>query len=322
MNETIKILYAEDDKSVIEFVKVLFKKNNIEDITYALNGKEALELYKKDKFDLVMTDMVMPIMDGFELIHKIKKIDKKQIFMMVSGLDNKEDLIKAIELRINFFIEKPIKPKKFKQLLQEAIELVNQKKEFSLSNTVLKQYKYAIDESTVLSKADPKGNITYANEEFCRLSKYSLEELVGKQHNIVRHPDTPKEIFKEMWKTIQSKKQWRGTVKNKAKDGTEYIVNALIIPILDTNNDVIEYIGIRHDITEIESYKELLKKELDTTTKGLDEKVHLIGEYEKSIDVSAAFSRTDTDGYITFVNEKFCELNGYSKEELIGQPLE
>ena len=320
MIKNIKILYAEDENSIIQFVKILFKKNNILDVDFALNGAEALELYKKNNYDLVITDMIMPIMDGFELIEKIKKIKPKQIFMMVTGLDNKEDLIRAIELRVNFFVEKPIKPKKFNQILKESIDLVTQKKELTLSNLLLKQYKHAIDTSTILSKTDKNGIITYANEEFCKISKYRLDELIGKSHDIVRHPDTPKEASEQMWKTIQAKKQWQGIVKNKAKDGTEYIVDALIIPFLDTNDNIIEYIGIRHDITELEQYKDLLKKELDSTTQGLDEKVHLIGEYEKALDESATFSRTDLKGRITFVNEMFCTINGYTKKELIGKP--
>jgi PAS domain S-box-containing protein len=315
-----RILYVEDEKSIIEYIKILFKKNNISNIEYASNGLEALELYKKNSYDLIITDIIMPVMDGFDLIKNIKELNPKQLFMLVTGLENKEDLIRAIKLRISFFVEKPIQPKKFNQVLKEAIAIVNQKKELDFSNILLNQYKQAIDSSTILSKADTKGKITYVNDEFCRLSKYTKEELVGKSHNIVRHPDMPAEIFKDMWETITNKKQWRGIVKNKAKDGSEYIVNALIIPFVDINNEIIEYIGIRHDITQIEQYKELLKEKLDTTEKGLDEKVHLISEYEKAMNESATFSRTDTKGRITFVNDRFCEINGYTKNELLGKP--
>ena len=261
MNE-IKVLYAEDENSIVQFVKVLFKKANISNVVFAKNGKEALEFYKYERFDLVITDMIMPVMDGFELIEQIKKIRPKQVFMMVTGMEHKEDLVRAIELRVNFFVEKPIKPKKFNQVLNDSIEVINQKKQFALSNSLLGQYKYAIDASAILSKSDLKGNITYANEKFCKISKYTIEELIGKPHNTVRDPDMPASTFKNMWNTIQSKRQWKGIIKNRAKDGSTYIVDALIIPLFDVNGEILEYLGIRHDITELELFKDDLQNQL------------------------------------------------------------
>lgn len=324
LGNNVKILYVEDEKTIIQFVKILFKKNDISNVTYAKDGLEALRLYqeeveKNDSFDLVITDMIMPQMNGFELIKKIKELDPKQIIMMVTGLENKEDLIKAIKLRVNFFVEKPINPKEFIQVMKEGTDLVDQRKNLELSNMILNQYKQAIDTTTILSKTDTEGKITYVNEEFCRISKYSQEELIGRKHNITRHPDMPKEIFTELWNTIKAKKQWKGIIKNRAKDGSEYIVEALILPLLDTNDNIIEFIAIRHDITKLEQYKELLKKELDITVKDLDEKAHLLGEYEKAINESASFSRTDMEGNITYVNSKFCKINGYTKNELLGK---
>ena len=315
----IKILYVEDDNSVIQFVKILFKKHAITDVMYAQNGKIALDLYKTEKFDVVITDMMMPVMDGFELIREIKNINPDQLLMMVTGLEDKQDFIRAIELRVNFFLEKPIKPKKFKQALDDINNLVKQKKDLELSNLLLNQYKQAIDSGAILSKTDLNGVITYANDQFCRISKYTCEELIGQPHNIVRHPGMPNEAFEDMWKTIKLKKNWTGIVKNRAKDGTEYVVDTLIVPLLDVNNNITEYMGIRHDITQLENYKELLQHQLNTTKQGLDEKVHLISEYEKAMNVSATFSRTDIHGKITYVNQKFCEVNGYAKEELIGK---
>ena len=318
-SNNLKILYVEDDKSVIAFIQVIFNKYNISNVTYAKNGHEGLLLYKKDQYDLVITDMIMPEMDGFELIEKIREINPKQVFMMVTGLDNRDDFIKAIELRVNFFIEKPIDPKKFISTLTDSFDLINEKKELILSNILLKQYKQAIDSSTILSKADTKGRITYVNEEFCRLSQYSEKELLGKPHNIVRDPNMPSGVFKELWATIQSKKQWNGTIQNKAKDGSIYIVDAVIIPILDENNNIMEYIGIRHDITKSEHYKDILKKELDLTSKDLDEKIHILSEYEKVINNSSTVSRTDIKGNITYINDKFCKLNGYEQDEILGK---
>jgi len=122
-------------------------------------------------------------------------------------------------------------------------------------------YKMAIDKSSIVSKTDLKGIITYANDMFCEISGYTREELIGSSHNIVRHPDVPKSAFEDMWRTIRNKKIWKGTVKNRKKDGSYYIVNATIIPILNNKNEIIEYVAVRHDITELEKSKEELKKQ-------------------------------------------------------------
>jgi len=141
---------------------------------------------------------------------------------------------------------------------------------YELDSTLsfLDRYKMAIDESSIVSKTDEKGVITYANRLFCEISGYSNEELIGEPHNIVRHPDMPKEAFREMWKTIKSKKVWRGVVKNRKKSGDTYIVDATIIPVLGSDGYILEYIAVRHDVTELhKSKEEIAKQKIDYLTK-------------------------------------------------------
>jgi len=110
-------------------------------------------------------------------------------------------------------------------------------------------YKTAIDKSSIVSKTDTRGIITYVNKMFCDVSGYTEKELIGRSHNIIRHPDNHPHIFENMWETIQAKKIWKGILKNKNKDGSSYIVNATILPILDSDNNILEYVAVRHDIT-------------------------------------------------------------------------
>ncbi len=126
--------------------------------------------------------------------------------------------------------------------------------------SLLKGYQEVIDKSSIVSKTDPRGVITYANDLFCKISGYSRDELLHSPHNIVRHPDVPKKVFKEMWKTIKSNNVWKGVLKNRRKDGSTYIVNATIIPISENESDIIEYVAVRHDITELEKSKDGDKK--------------------------------------------------------------
>jgi len=112
------------------------------------------------------------------------------------------------------------------------------------------------DKYVIASKTDLSGIITYASKLFCDVSGYSLDELIGKNHNIVRHPDMQSKAFKDMWETIQSDKVWSGEVKNLKKDGGYYWVDAVISPLFDTNGKKIGYTAIRHETTD---KKELAK---------------------------------------------------------------
>lgn len=92
--------------------------------------------------------------------------------------------------------------------------------------------------TSIVSEADLKGNILNANAKFVEVSKYQLDELIGRGHNTTRHPDMPKEVFKEMWATIGRGKMFRGIVKNRAKDGTPYYVDAVIAPITENLENI------------------------------------------------------------------------------------
>ena len=141
---------------------------------------------------------------------------------------------------------------------------------------MLQQYKEAIEKSNIISKTDTSGIITFVNDEFCKISGYSHDELIGKNHNIVRHPDVAKSTFKLLWDTINSKKIYKNTVKNLAKNGSTFYVNTTVIPILDLDENIVEFIAIRYDVTKEVFYKKKLEKkerELEQLNKTLEKKV-------------------------------------------------
>ena len=125
---------------------------------------------------------------------------------------------------------------------------------------------YVYEGSVIISQTDLKGVITYANKKFSEVSGYSVDELVGKPHNIIRHPDMPKAAFARMWKNIDAGQVWNGLVKNLRKDGLYYWVETEILPI--QNDDMVTgYIAVRRhasrkNITEIEGlYEKMLEQE-------------------------------------------------------------
>lgn len=127
-----------------------------------------------------------------------------------------------------------------KQNLDKIKNLQELQAEF---NTRLK----LIDIACIVSETDLKGVITYVNDKFCETSKYTRQELIGKPHNIVRHPDMPATVFKQMWATISHGEIFRADIKNRAKDGSAYWGDALIAPVLDSEGKPVKYISIRYD---------------------------------------------------------------------------
>lgn len=141
---------------------------------------------------------------------------------------------------------------------------------------VLNQYQTAINESFIVSKADKFGTITFANPMFEAISGYTEEELLGKNHSLVRHPEMPDSLFQEMWRTILDKKVWRGVIKNRAKNGSEYIVKTSIVPILDRHGEVSEFLSLREDITAQEAQRLQLEYEREKVQSILDNQKNIV----------------------------------------------
>lgn len=124
----------------------------------------------------------------------------------------------------------------------------------------LNEYKNAIENTNIVSKTDINGIITFVNDEFCNLCGFSKEELLGQNHNIIRHPDTPKSAFEKLWNTILQGKVHKGVVKNRKKNGDFFYAQTTIIPIFDEDGSIFEFIAIRHDVTKLFTLNEELAK--------------------------------------------------------------
>ena len=125
---------------------------------------------------------------------------------------------------------------------------------------------YTFEKGLIISSTDLKGVITYANRKFCEIAGYSKDELIGTNHNIIRHPDMPKAAFQEVWDTIKDRKEWTGVVKNLRSDGRYYWVYSHIAPMV-VDDEITGYTAARRpaSATEIEEivpvYKDMLEKE-------------------------------------------------------------
>ncbi|MDX2001118.1 MAG: PAS domain S-box protein [Chitinophagales bacterium] len=114
----------------------------------------------------------------------------------------------------------------------------------------LMDYKYALDQSFLIAITDHKGVIKYVNDNFCKVSKYSARELIGQNFSIVNSQYHSKEFIRQLWRQISSGKVWKGEIRNRAKDGSYYWVDTVIVPFLDDEGKPYQYVSLRTDITQ------------------------------------------------------------------------
>lgn len=187
------------------------------------------------------------------------------------------------------------------QLDKQAADMAALQEELSKTKQELQVRSDIMDLTSIVSFADLKGDIVTVNDKFLEVSKYSKDELIGQPHNTTRHPDMPKETFKEVWSTIKRGNTFRGVIKNRAKDGTPYYVDAVIAPFIGARGKPTKYLGVRYDITEQEIERQ--------NAKGI------LG----AIDESYGYIEFDLNGIILDANKNFLDLMEYKIDEVEGK---
>ncbi|WP_417333589.1 response regulator [Halarcobacter sp.] len=260
LNESTLLFLEPDEqirKDTLSTLEKVFKK-----VLVGSDGKEGLELFHTHKLevDLILTDIDMPNLDGIEFLSHVREEDSEIPVLIFTVFNDINQLIKTIKLKITDYIVKPMQLNTTLKIMHKILDDLANKKVVEKQRNELVIYKDILDKENLVSETDLNGIITYANDIFCEVSGYTREELIGKPHNIVRHPDISKEVYRNLWETIQNKETWKGKIKNRAKDGSTYYVQATVFPILDNEGNIEKYVGSRFLITEQEEERHKLKK--------------------------------------------------------------
>jgi PAS domain S-box-containing protein len=258
----LKLLYVEDNVDAREMTTMILE-DFFDSIVVAVNGEDGYEKFKEHEIDLILTDINMPKMNGLTMSEKIKEIDQEVPIIVLSTHNEDNFFLESIKIGIDGYLLKPIDIDQLSSVIFRVIQKYKYALEAKENLHLLQEYQEATNHSSIVSKTDTKGIITYANDAFCKITGYTKEELIGKNHNIIRHPENQKSVFEDMWNTIKNKKMiWKGVVRNRAKSGKSYYVDSLVMPIVDLEGNILEYISLRNDITNIMNPLKQLKDEL------------------------------------------------------------
>lgn len=245
------IMIVDDTKANIEYLEEVLEDANY-DVRIATSGEAALRSIKVQVPDLILLDIMMPGIDGYETCIELKKdpLYKDIPVIFLSAKDEVADKVKGFEAGAVDYLAKPFNPQEILVRMQTHLSLYYLQKE-------LEQKLDIIDRYVITSSTDLDGIITEASEAFTKISGYSKEELIGKKHSILRHPDTKDTLYQDLWGAITHGYSWHGEIKNLAKDGSYYWVDAIVSPTKNLHGKIVGFNSIRQDITSHKHVQEI-----------------------------------------------------------------
>ena len=265
--KTLNILYVEDELNAREISTKVLKRffNSVDAKENGLEGYLAFKekYFNNEKYDLIISDINMPKLDGMEMLEKIRGIDKQVPVIFVTARHESDILLKAIELQISSFIIKPLSIDAITEVINKACEKLFLKNIVIEKNTQLELYLKTIEQIAFIIKMDLDFNITYINDLFCNSINCEVQKIIGQNFDFLKSKISTLNIFENLKESLLNGKIWEDTIKIEKNENESIYLKAKIIQIYDDlNKNTQEYIFIAYTITDQENEKKELNKKM------------------------------------------------------------
>ncbi len=246
----VLLAYGDDNEMTVVANHLLPYRFELICVSSIVEAKNKLSMHKD--IDLVVSDESLLDGTGLELVRMVRRECDELGLPIIFTLEEQGPAFDAKLLKsgVNDFVVKPFSRE---ELCSRLVNQINNRSRYKQ----VQNYADAVDRYVITSSTDELGTIRSVSQAFCDISGYSREELIGRNHNIVRHPDMKDEIYRELWQTINSGRSWQGELKNRKKDGFFYWVDVHIDPTFDAGGAIIGFTAIRQDITDKKYIEEL-----------------------------------------------------------------
>lgn len=242
MNKPLRILILEHNNGDAHIMQHLLSKEfGASEFRLVTNKDTFISAIEEFTADVILSENMLPSFNAAEALKLARQRYPHIPFILITGTVSETYAANILKLGADDYILKDRMVR-----LPAAIEAAIKKRR---ALKELMDYKYALDHSAIVAITDPKGIIVHANENFCKISKYSADELIGQDHRMINSGYHPADYIKKLWRTIARGNIWRGEFRNRAKDGHNYWVDTTIIPLLNSHGKPEQYLSIRNDIT-------------------------------------------------------------------------
>ncbi|MEK4536101.1 PAS domain-containing protein [Peribacillus sp. FSL K6-1552] len=255
INELVDLMYALDESTIVAFTD---EKGKIQSI-----NKKFCEVSQYSVTELIGKDHRI-INSGYhskEFMQNLwRTISTGSVWRGEIKNRAKDGTYYWVDTTIVPFLNEIGSPYKYLAIRKEITEYKRVVEELKKSVNKLVDFQFALDASSIVAITDQRGTIKFVNDQFCRISEFSKEELIGQNHRIINSGFHSREFFNDLWRTISSGKVWKGEIKNKTKGGTYYWVDTTIVPFLDEHNKPYQYLAIRYEVTKRKIAEEEIQK--------------------------------------------------------------